>query len=595
MDSIMDKKLILITLGLIPVFFLPTTQNFYDTNKWMLMSAGALCILIYWAIALFRVKAPIRAAFPRSALGFGAMAAASVIGLVTVSTNKVEALLSPLGPVTFLALTIFVVAGISMTKKEKMHLTWALYAATGLLGIIALYQMLGMGKLMFPQVPFLADPLWTPTGSTATTIAVFFITLSLLVPDTIASFKKHQEHGAMALFAISLIIIAVGAAVTLIQFIPKMTTVLPFDVGMVAASQVFKNPVTVFTGLGAENFITAFTLVRPASFNTSPRAGIMFGTNSDFFLHILTVYGLIGLGAGIWLAISLFQGRSKGWPFITACLCVFSFLLIPPSIAFLALVAIILILVQTDSPPRPIPAARWIRLPAGILLLLAAAASFFFLLRAYTAEVYFFRSLLAAQKNDGTNTYNQQARAIRANTFLSRYHVAYSQTSVSLANSIAGSTTKTDTDSKLVGQLLQQSIKEAKTAVAANPRSAAAWENLGLTYQNIIPVATEAAGWALTAYESAVKLDPSNPALFVNIGSIFVGGKQYDNAIGLFQRAIQLNPSYANAYYNLANAFKLKGDTVAAAATLTDTLKLVPAESSDYAKIQNELDALQQK
>lgn len=595
-DTIMDKKLVIFILCLIPVFFLPTTQNYYDTNKWMILTAGALCVLIFQAIALLRVKTPVHAAMPHSALGFGVLTLASIIGLMATSTNKVEALLSPLGPLTLAAFTILVGAGSSMTKQEKIYLRWTLFAVTGLLGIIAFYQALGMGKLMFPWVSFLADPLWTPTGSVTTTLAFFFISLSLLIPDTVAAFRKHHDLGTAAILTIGCIVTGIGAIVTIVQFVPKISGgMLPFDAGMVTASQVFKNPLAAAAGVGAENFISAFTMARPVSFNTSPLAGVVFATNADFFLHILTVYGLLGLGAGILLTITLFQGADTGWLFITKCLCVAGLLLIPPSIALLAGVAVVIILVQGDSPSRPLHAAPWIRIPAGVILLLVTAVSFYFLTRAYTAEVYFFRSLRAAQNNDGATTYNQQIRAIRANTFLSRYHVSYSQTSLSLANSIASSKSVTEQDHQLVVQLVQQAVKEAKTAVSLNAKNVGAWENLGLTYQTIIPVATEAAGWAVTVYQTAVTMDPSNPTLFVNTGSVFVTQKKYDNAIGLFQRAIQLNPSYANAYYNLANAYRLKGDTVKAASTLTDTLKLVPAESTDYYKIKNELEALQQQ
>jgi tetratricopeptide (TPR) repeat protein len=586
----MASKLVIVILGLTATFFLPTTQNFYDTNKWMLLAAGALLTLVYWAFDLFRRKTHILIRrIPSGALGFGALTIASLIGLFAASTNKIEALLSPLGPVTFLALTILVLAASAAAKPWKVYLKRILYATTGILGLIALYQALGMGKLMFPGVPYLADPLWTPTGATATTIALFFITLSLLVPDMIAALAKRHEHGTLALLAISCIVIATGTVITLSQFIPKMTSgVMPFDVGMVVASKIFKNPTSAAVGVGAENFLTAFTMSRP------PNLTAGFGTNADFFLHILTIYGLIGLTGALVLVGSLLAGNKKGWFFITRCLCIASFALVPPTIALLAIVAAVLVLAHDDQKhtPKPVAVAPWVRISAGFLLLLLAAASFFFLIRAYTAEVYFFRSLRAAEVNDGTKTYNLQIRAIETNTFLSRYHIAYSRTSLSLANNMAGSGTKNDQDLQLVGQLVQQAVREAKIAVTLNANSVTAWENLGLTYQTIIPVATEAAGWALSAYEKSATLDPANPVLFLNIGSVFVNQKEYDNSIAVFDRSIQLNPSYANAYYNLANAYKLKGDTVNAAAALTKTMNLVEKESSDYYKVKNELDAL---
>jgi hypothetical protein len=138
-DSIMDKKLTVFVLGLIPIFFLPTTQNFYDTNKWMLLVVGALITLLFGAAKLFQVKTPLRTALPLEATGSVVMLA-SVISLIAASTNKIEALISPLGPITFIALTILILAGSFMTKQEKMWLRWVLYTVTGLLGLIALYR-----------------------------------------------------------------------------------------------------------------------------------------------------------------------------------------------------------------------------------------------------------------------------------------------------------------------------------------------------------------------------------------------------------------------------------------------------------------------
>ncbi len=588
MNTIMAKKISIVVLGLTPLFFLPVTQNFYDTNKWILLGIGGLLVLIFWAITLFRVKMPLRAAFPWGSLGFAALTIASFIGLIAASTNKIEAILSPLGPITFLALTILILTASSMTKQDKVYVRWFLYGIIGLLGLIALYQFLG--------IRYFSDPLWTPTGSVTTTIVLFFITLSLLIPDIIASFKKREEHGTTAFLIISCIIIGVGTGITLFQFIPKIPSLLPFDAGMIVASQIFKNPTAAAVGIGTENFVAAFTAARPASFNTGPLAAVTFTTNADFFLHILTVYGLTGLAAALVLAGSLVTGNKKDWLFFTKCICLASLLFIPPTIPLLAVIAIILILAEGEKNPKSFAVRpSWIRIPAGALLILASLASFYFLARAYAAELYFFQSLQALAAHDGTKTYNQQIQAIRTNTFLSRYHVSYSQTSLELANSIAGSDSKSDQDRQLVGQLLQQSVNEAKIAVTLNQQNITAWENLGFTYQNIIPVASEAANWALTAYGSAIKLDPSNPNLFLNIGSVFIAQKQYDDAIAMFIRAIQLNPSYANAYYNLANAYKLKGDTVNQGKVLTDTLKLVAPESSDYAKIKNELDALEKK
>jgi predicted Zn-dependent protease len=140
--------------------------------------------------------------------------------------------------------------------------------------------------------------------------------------------------------------------------------------------------------------------------------------------------------------------------------------------------------------------------------------------------------------------------------------------------------------------LVQQAISEAKVAVTLSPQNIAAWENLGATYQAIMPVAQGSDTWAAASYQKALAIDPTNPLLWVNLGSVLVHQKKYDDAIVAFDRATSLRSDYANAYYNLANAYKLKGDAISATGALTKAMELVAPGSSDYAKVKNELDGV---
>jgi Flp pilus assembly protein TadD len=570
------------------------TENFYDTNKWMLLCIGALCILIFEAFSLLRTKTSLRITVSSGVIGFGVLAIASTIAVLAGSTNKIEAILLPFGPITFLSLTILIAAGSAITKQGKTWFRGLLYAGAGILGLIAVYQSLGMGKLMFPQISYLQDVLWTPTGSVLTTITIFLITLSLLIPEIVITVKKRQEPATVAVLFISLITILAGAGITIWQCIPKLTSaILPYDVGMTIAGQIFKSPLKSVVGVGVENFLTAITMGRPITIPMAPSVLINFTTNANFFLHMLTAYGLMGLTAATVMVICLLSGSKKEWLFFTKCLCVASLLLIPPTLPLLTVIAAVFIITRKEEhPTKAMSVPAWIRTSIGLLILIVVTASFYFLIRAYTAEVLFYHSLVASAKNDGTKTYNLQIQTIQANTFLSRYHITYSQTNLSLANSIAANTNNTQ-DKQLVAQLIQQSMREAKIAVALNTQNVAAWENLALTYQTVIPIASGAGNWALSTYMSAAKLDPYNPMIFLNIGSVYTRLQQYDNAIAAFNRSIQLNPSYANAYYNIANVYKLKGDFVNAGLALTTALKLVEPGSADYYKVKNEINALQ--
>ena len=55
-------------------------------------------------------------------------------------------------------------------------------------------------------------------------------------------------------------------------------------------------------------------------------------------------------------------------------------------------------------------------------------------------------------------------------------------------------------------------------------------------------------------------MDPFNPALRVNVGSIYYMAQNYDLAVRFYTDSINLKPDYINGYYNLAVALRDKGD-----------------------------------
>jgi tetratricopeptide (TPR) repeat protein len=54
--------------------------------------------------------------------------------------------------------------------------------------------------------------------------------------------------------------------------------------------------------------------------------------------------------------------------------------------------------------------------------------------------------------------------------------------------------------------------------------------------------------------EDAVKLDPTNPTLFFNLGVVNANEGKIEEAVAYYKKAIELKPDYADAYMNLAVA-----------------------------------------
>jgi tetratricopeptide (TPR) repeat protein len=598
--------LIIPLLTIIPLFFLPFTQDYYDTNKWYLLAVLALCIVLFSGITLIRKSCLTISLSPLSA-GLTLCTLAALLSLGFTSVNRTEALLMPFGPVTFTAFTLIALfSPVFLTPLTKRLAVWCLYLCALILALITLYQQMGIGKFMFPGVPFLGDALWTPTGSTLGTAAILTIFLPLLALHAFGAVRQKKEAHAAFLIIVGLVT-AAGLGVALWQMVPRLAgTLLPLRAGWVITLELLKNPLQAAFGIGAENFLTAFTFGRPLSFNLTPLWSVRFTTNSTLFFHILSTYGLAGAGSFLVLAWSIIRRRGLDVWFAALAAGLLSFFLLPPNLSVFTVV--ILLSLVSPYPHREYTInlqgkAGWLRYAAMILALAFVGAAGILLFRTYSAEYTFHQSLLAAKAGNGTLTYNLQTKAIDFNPRVSRFHMIFSQTNMALATSLAKTITPVDTtgqtgadafarDRELVSQLVQQSIKEAKLAAQLNTLSILAWENLARTYQQLIGVAQGADTWAVSSFRQAMALDPTNPVLPLELGSVLIALKQYPAAITEFQRAVALKNNYTNAYFNLANAYKLNNDSTQAVAVLERAQILATPGSEDYNTIQKELQNL---
>ena len=281
-----------------------------------------------------------------------------------------------------------------------------------------------------------------------------------------------------------------------------------------------------------------------------------------------------------------------------------SLLLTPPSISVYIFCALLMILAYHGHaktvaiPVSKIPLLRFGI--TGVLVISSIASSYGFYRIAY-AEYTFYSSLQSAKANNGTQTYNLQMKAIQLNKYISKYHIIYSQTNMALASSITSVLNQKDTketpeqktkDQQLIAQLIQQSIREAKLASALNMVNVLAWENLARIYNQLTSVAQGADDWTIASYKQAIALDPNNPILRLELGSVAMKQKKYADAISEFQKSIALKNNYANAYYNLAYGYNANGDVANAIKSLQTTLSLTAKSSSDYERVTKELEAI---
>lgn len=601
------RTIVIVLLTLTPLFFLPLTQDFYDFNKLTFLLIGTSFVTILWSLETI-ITRRVFLTFSPSVFGFGALAIAYGISVAAASPNKPEGLLATFGPVLFSCLTLIQLFGSHwFDVQARNKLRWMLYLTTAIISLIAVYQYFNLGATVLPSVQFLADRLWTPLGSAISAITFLAIMIPLLGETLIRAIKKREDMPTAGT-GVLLILTLFGIILIAIQIVPQIKSMfLPIPAGWKIFLEAMKQPVTTIVGVGPENFLYAFTQGRPIDLNLTTVWNQRFATNATLLLHVLTTSGLLGTIAlsllifGMYRIIkhNIISGTSLGFAWI-------AFLLLPPSLPIMILVAAIMLtlggVTEKQIHYRPSGGIAGTVVLLSFCLIGLSALTWYGIGRVYLAEAIFYQSILPEAQTNGTEVYRKQILSITLNPYIARFHGRYSRTNLAIANALAQSTaqqaaeeqpaTLTEEERQTIAQLIQQAIREAKLAVTYAPKNVTAWENLAAVYQNLIGVADGADQWSVATLQQAISMDPTNPLLRTELGGIFVSRSQYSEALNQFTAASQLKPDYANAYYNQANAHKLMGNIDAAISSLDRTISLIPANTSDYAKAENERNEL---
>jgi len=585
------------------VLFFPSMQDMYDTPRWMILGIWSLLLLVATLFGMLKTKR-VAKSFSPTAIGFFALALAATASVVVVSANKVEALLHPLGAVTYFTLSLIAAfLPTLLTKAQKDRMAWVVLALIAALGLVVLYQQFGITSILFPNNAYLQSNLWNPTGTPISAALLFFFAIPLGIARLQEERKNSRERGVA--FAIVFLVLSVaGLCVTLWRFLPLVpTVVMPISVGWTVLMETMKNLKAAALGFGAENFGAAYALGRPASVNLTALWNTGFTTSATTLLHVATTIGLAGVaGLGIFAVVWLKDMPKHTVLKMTWILVLVALVFFPPSIPFLLLIVLLDVLYGKNH-VNTYELNSLATVLFSVILSGVIALSSYGLYRAASGELLFSRARTAAEKeNNLTKSYTLHIKAIQQNNQMTRYHTSLSQLALIIANSIlqtapvntdTGVVTLLEEDKKLVTSLFGLAVSEAKLATTLAPESYATWVNLASVYQSLVGVANDATTWTTAAYQKAITLNPISPALRIDFGGVYVNAKDYDRAIEQFFTATTLKGDYANAYYNLANAYRLKGDAVHTLEALLQTQTLIPTTSADYQKLSEEIAQLQ--
>ena len=348
-------------------------------------------------------------------------------------------------------------------------------------------------------------------------------------------------------------------------------------------------------GVGVSNFIRGFEAFRPSTYNmTSLWSGGELSGSGMGFLHFWTELGVVALGLILWLLSVVVKNIRKGvwwWLLLVGILLT---MLLPLQLVTLVLMVWLLSVAFDYKETRlllNIGEQGFNVLPGavGVLLVLGFVGLTFKTGKLALADIYFRQSLVAASKNDGGGTYQDQIKAIGVEQNLGDYRKSYSQTNMALAKVLLANKSISDDDKQKVSVLLQQAVREGKAAVALDGLNAGYWSNLATIYRDLIGVVDGAPDWALQAYQQAIVLDPVNPSLRLDMGGLLYAAGRYDEADRSFEQAVLAKPDFANGWYNWAYSAKKMNKLADAVQRLGQAVQLVPVTSGDYESATKEL------
>jgi tetratricopeptide (TPR) repeat protein len=611
-----EKYVLYTTIFLVPVAFANISPNPYIVVKLVILVTGISLALILWCA---RVLVSGRLEYRKGAFDFPVLllAGAYLASAILKTPNKMEAILLP-GTATAVVASAFLYFLVNQ-YEEKRGFVLTLLASGSLFSFVTLLSAFDALQAI-PQLPqFVRAAGFTPEGGFLPAVIFLLILLVMGVGNVILD-KTVQSRILGGIFST---IIAFGVIASLVNVIPGSKFAPRFPnlatSWSIAIDAIKDSPIL---GVGPGNYLTAFSRFRPIAYNQSDLWAVKFATATNFYVTAFTETGLLGLAAIILIVFVLYKRMRKdtlfregktisvGTLYMSALILLLLLLAIFPATLLITFIFFLMLAfsasthkttlhLQTDDVENDTPSQVGSKLPAILVTIPVLIVVAFVFFRGFTiirAEYQFTDALTALSKNDAQKTFDNLNKAINTNPKVDRYRMTSAQVSILLANAVAQKKDLSDDDRQNISKLIQNAIEQGKAGVALNPLRSTNWDILSQIYRTIMPLAKGADQFALQTGSQAIALDPFNPNLRIAVGGIYYAQGDFDNAIKFFESATQVKSDQANAYYNLAFAYREKGDLSKAETAMSQVLSLITDKSSkDYELAKRALEDIQNK
>jgi len=592
------KWYVRIVMLLFPVFFLPVVTDGFGLGKnWFLGSTALVGLGLWVAEILITKKNVVRVNKP-----FWLVLALTVwagIGWARLGPGvQTRTLMTPNGWGTLVALLIWFFLWLQVNDKDERGKQLWFLSVSGILVavsslIIFLIPASKMPILLPKNNPILSiSQGWSLVGSLIGE-AVFLLLLVCEWVKRLLSKLRNKENNQG--YIVEAVMTAVFGLIMFLDIYRLVTTglvILDNNSSWVIAVETLKR--SPFFGVGLGNFIEAFNLYRPVQYNLTQYWANGFNTSSMGILNLWTELGIVGLFLMVMLFSCWVRLKRKGDYWIVGLfLVLLAVLPMNMMILFLAVWLLAGSLFETkeiklvlnigENNMNISPWVLSVVLTAGIVY---GGINWVKILR---GEIYMRNSYVASSLNNGGLTYDLQIKAKGQNNYYAEYRRVFSQVNLGLAQAILSNKEVTEEDKQKASTLIQQSVTEAKSAIALDGSNPVYWTNLAAIYKALVGVVEGAPDWSFQASQQAAILDPVNPLIKLDIGWLLFASGRYDEADRVFEQVVTNKPDYANGWYNWAYTAKNSNKLADAVQRLSQAVALVPVDSGDYDKALKEL------
>ncbi|MEK7540931.1 MAG: tetratricopeptide repeat protein [Patescibacteria group bacterium] len=367
-------------------------------------------------------------------------------------------------------------------------------------------------------------------------------------------------------------------------------------------------------GSGPSTFVLDFLKYKNINFNQSALWNIRFDGAGSKILTVLATTGILGIIAFLALlaAVAYYgikfmmskQGKKEDGGFEIAAVGIFvgfiaqtiAYFFLNSNLSldflFFFLIAAFICLSSENKKDYTLSSSSFLTLGITFIFTLFLIFGIGLLIldgQRYFAEVNYFNGktvLASGNLEQGTTKIES---AVKANPNSDIYLSELSQVYLLKIGSLINKKDLSDEDKKNIQVLINNSINAAKIVTDVSPNNANNWSVRGFVYQNLIGIVPGAEDWAITSYDSAIKLEPISPYYPTQKGIVYMKKSSLleedkaseknqflEQAKEQFEKAVQLKSDYSSARFQIAMVYQAQGKTTEELQTLEDAKKSSP-------------------